>query len=74
MFDYSNYIITYQSDAEKQAADILSKELRTRGTDCSDNYSKTITLIEDDSFRDKDAYKIDKNENGLTISEKGIRG
>ena len=74
MFDYSYYIIRSESEESDRAADILRQELIARGTDSSDNYRKTITLTADSSFSDKDTYKIDVSEDGLTISAQGIRG
>lgn len=74
MFDYTFYSIRAYSREALKAADMLREELISRGIDESENYSKTITIVADETAENRDSYKIELNKNGIVISAKGIRG
>ena len=74
MSDYTKYTLVASSSQAAKAAEILSDELKKRHCTESADFTKTITLVTDDSIENKDSYRIEVTENGLVMTAKGIRG
>lgn len=74
MFELSDYILLSYPECEKITDSIFRKELKLRGISENKNSKTTVILKFDDSFENKDSYRITIDNNCLEISAKGTRG
>lgn len=74
MFELSDYVLLSDSGKIKITESIFRKELELRGISENKNSKISIILKTDDSFKDKDSYKIDLDNNCLKITAQGTRG
>ena len=75
--DFTGLSICAVSAAERQAAQLLSEELRRR-TGCEPSITQTptqtcIRFSQSDAFADKDVFSIEQDGAQLTVSGRGIR-
>ena len=76
MIEITAFSVHFNSDEEKKAALILAEETLRRFAFTPELNSPsvfTVTFATSD-FSDRDSYSVAVNDNGMTISAKGIRG